>query len=386
MRYKYILLGLIWIILFPTRCIMPFEPLGMKDAGGILVVEGMIMETGTSIRLSRTVSLYSNLTDSFQGVNDARVQIIDDKNNVVAVTELQIIDGKTIYAVPSEITFTPGTKYALHIQIGGKHYQSAFVSPVHTPEIDKINWRKNPDGSMDIMVSTHDPENQTEYYRWAFEEDWEIRSAAFSSLWYEISTGAIIEHNLFTSNNKYYCWASNKSKSIILGTSDRFTETAIKDKVIHNFPDSNTRFSYLYSILVRQYGIEKEAYLFLDNLQKNIDQSGSLFAPLLTEIRGNITCLSDSDEPVIGFIVATNEVATRIFINMEDIEGEDQYGCGNSRNFTRNQFENMFALGYNIEYYNSAAGYYVCQRVRCLDCMMRGGTKNKPDFWPNDHQ
>jgi len=373
-------------MLFPTGCIMPFEPVGMSETGGILVVEGMIMESGTTIKLSRTISLYNNSSASFPGVPGARIKVIDDENNVIAVTELQMIDGKTIYSVPGEITFIPGTKYAIDIQIEEKHYQSAFISPVRTPEIDEITWRKNVNGSMDIMVSTHAPDSQTEYYRWAFEEDWEIKSAAFSSLWYDIATGAIIEHNLFTSNNKYYCWASNKSKSIILGTSDRLMETTIKNKVIHNFPDNNTRFSYLYSILVRQYGIDKDAFMYFDNLQKNIETSGSLFAPVLTEIRGNITCLSDADEPVIGYIVATNEVATRIFINMEDIEGEDQYGCGNTRNFTRDQFANMFALGYNIEFYNSTAGYYVCQRVRCLDCMMRGGTKNKPDFWPNDHQ
>jgi hypothetical protein len=236
------------------------------------------------------------------------------------------------------------------------------------------------------MVSAHDSNNKTTYYRWAFEEDWEIRSAAFGSLRYDMTTGSIISQSIFSSDNRFNCWASNKSKSIILGTSDRLMESIIKNKVIHQFPTNNSRFSYLYSILVRQYAIEKEVYTYYENLQKNMEQSGSLFAPLLTEIKGNITCISNPDEPVIGYIAATNEVSARIYINMELFDGEDQYNCENRRNYEPYQLDNMYAAGYGIEYKHPLASYYVCLPVRCLDCTMRGGTKNKPDFWPNDHQ
>ena len=383
--FKYINFCLIGIMLFPTGCIMPFEPVGMSETGGILVVEGMILNEGTTIKLSRTVSLYN---ESFQGdlVYGAHVQVIDDEYNVVAVAEPQIMDGNSVYVVSGEISFTSGVKYALDIQTDEKHYQSAFVSPVKTPEIDEISWRQNPDGSMDIMVTTHDPDSQTEYYRWAFEEDWEIRAADFGNFRFEMAANAIIEQSLFSSNNRYYCWASDNSKAIILSSSERFTGATIKDKVIHHFPTSNSRFSYLYSILVRQYGIDRETYTYLDNLRKNIEQSGSLFAPQLTEIRGNIVCLSNPDEQVIGFIAATNEVKNRIYINMEEIDGEDKYGCEiiTPRAFSRNQLNDMYATGYGILNYSDT--YFVCLPIRCVDCTKRGGTKNKPDFWPNDHQ
>ena len=382
--YKYFIIIFTGIILIPVSCITPFEPDGKEEIEGLLVVEGTIMDKGTTITLSRAISPFNSSTDSaiaeIKKVYGARVHVIDDKNTIVAVAEQQIIDGEETsrYIVDGEITFTPGTKYALSIQIGEKRYQSAFVSPVFTPDIDEINWRKNPDGSMDIMVSTHDLSSQTEYYRWAFEEDWEIRSHLFASSRYE--GGAIIAHSMFTSNNRYYCWVSEKSKSIILGTSDRHTEATIKDKVIHSFPDYNSRFSYLYSILVKQYGLDREAYIYYENLQKNIDFSGSLFSPIFTEIKGNISCVSNPDETVIGYITATNEVVTRVFIDMTAIDGEDWYDCENTRTFTYNQLVNMFSLGYGI-----ISGQYECAPVRCVDCTKRGGTKNKPDFWPNDH-
>ena len=387
MNCKFLLICCAAVLYSLSSCIVPFEPQGMKQEEGILVVEGMIMETGTTIKLTRTVSLFVNVLDSLHidWVFGAHVHVIDDKNNIVAVAEPQIKDGTIgiVYAVPGEIVFTPGTKYALSIRIGEKHYQSAFVSPVHTPEIDEISWRTNTDGSMDIMVSTHDSANQTAYYRWAFEEDWEIRSELFGNLWYEPTTGTIIEQSQFTSNNRLYCWDSERSKKIILGTSDRLTDATIKNNVIHSFPNYNTRFSYLYSILVRQYGLDKEAYIYYKNLKQNVELSGSLFAPLLTEVKGNITCLSNPEEPVVGYITATNEVKTRTFIDMTKIVGEDPYGCGITRNFTRSQLANMFSAGYGIVYYDL---YYVCAPIRCVDCTKLGGTKNKPDFWPNVHQ
>ena len=386
-KSSYLLISLVLLTLYLTGCIMPFEPVVMSETGGVLVVEGMILNEGTTIKLSRTVSL-NNKSSRGNLVYGAHVQVIDDVHNVVAVAEPQIMDGNSVYVVSGEISFTPEVKYALDIQTDGKHYQSAFVSPVRTPEIDEISWRQNPDGSMDIMVTTHDPDSQTEYYRWAFEEDWEIRSELFGTFRYEPETREIIEQSISTANNRFYCWESKKSNTIILGSSEQLTGTTIKDKVIHNFHDRNTRFSYLYSILVKQYGLDKGAYTYFDNLRKNIELSGSLFAPQLTETYGNITCLTNPDEMVIGYITASNSVMTRLYIDMTlenlYLEGEDLHNCGETRNYAPSQLDNLYRYGYGIVTYEDF--YYVCAPVRCVDCTSRGGTKNKPDFWPNDHQ
>jgi len=397
--YKYFLLFFVGISVCPTGCTVPFEPQGVKDTGGILVVEGMILEKGTTVKLSRTVGIYTESDPGMKYVYNADIKVIDDANNIVAVAELQNTYGiaGSVYEVNDEITFTPETKYALLIQIGEKKYQSAFVTPVITPEIDEITWQQKTDKSMDIMISTHDPENQTEYYLWSFVEDWEIRAMYFGTHRYDPSTKEVIEQSEFTANNRYYCWDSDKSKSLILGTSDKFTESTIKNHVIHNFPTNNSRFSYLYSILVRQYGIGREAYLYLDNLRKNIELSGSVFAPVLSEIRGNITCINNPDEPVAGYIVATKEVTKRIYINMALIEGEDTYDCypevdqyhmiisGQKRSYYAWELEDAWYAGMGIFYLDPFSEIYHHLITRCVDCTLRGGTKSKPDFWPNDH-
>lgn len=377
-------------MLSSVSCVIPFEPTGVKDTAGILVVEGMILETGTTIQLSRTVSLNNdsdNSATSLEGVSDARIHVIDDNNQTIAVALLQNAGTESsVYVVQNPIIFSPGTKYALDIQIGAKHYQSAFVSPIRTPEIDEISWKQNEDNSLDILVSTHDPANETKYYRWEFDEDWEIRSRYLSEFRYEPNTGEIIGQSLAGSNNRYYCWASDKSKSILLGTSDKLTETMIKDRKILNIPRYSTRFSCLYSILVKQYGIDKTAYTYFENIQKNVEQGGSIFGLQPTELKGNIKCISHTDEPVIGYICATEEVALRVFINMETMRGNDGRNC-DFYDFPFPADELDIAYGnYGLGIAYLVGVVYICAPIICVDCTKLGGSKNKPDFWPNDHQ
>ena len=384
----YISAGLFY---FFVSCIEPFEPVNVQDTAGILVVEGMILEKGTTIKLSRTIRLDSSLrnTSKYDAIHDAHVYVIDESNNVVAVAEPQIVDNKInpgVYIVKGDIIFKPGTKFALDIQIVDRHYQSAFVSPVLTPEIDEVSWKINDDMSLDIMVSTHDPKGEVRYFRWAFEEDWEIHSFYFGEAIFDTYSKTLTDQDLFGPNNKFYCWDSDVSKSILVGMSEKNTEAIIKNKRIHRIMPYDTRFSYLYSILVRQYGIDKEAYKYFDNLQKNIDPGNIFFAPQPTEIKGNIKCISDPDEPVIGYIVATKEVVSRLFIDMQKSEVEELHNCEEQYIYGLSDLTAAYLGGLGISAVDINEGTFVCVNIRCVDCTLRGGTKNKPDFWPNNHQ
>ena len=398
-----IVICLIGIWLFPTGCVEPFDPKVMQDTTGILVVDGTILDKGTTIKLSRTVIIDDTTRHvhfSPTEVNNAIVQVIDDYNRVIAIAKPQVINGTATpeYVVDGEIIFNPGTQYALDIQIGGKHYQSDFVTPVLTPEIDELTWRDNDGTSIDIMVSTHDPNNEVQYYRWLFEEDWEIRAQIFSEVNYDPLTYSFVDQSLSGPNNLYYCWASDKSKTIALGTTFGLTEATIKNKLIHNFTSNNSRYSYLYSILVKQHGLNKEAYMYYENVKKNIEQGSGIFAPQPSELQGNIQCISHPDEPVIGYIYAAREVVVRKYIDMADMKQIYDNKCNDfDKDF---EFRHKSAIVY---YYHTPHAFLpppipmgiifcdsydicLCAPRICTDCTQQGGTKNKPYFWPNDHQ
>ena len=373
-----------------SSCITPFEPLGVKDTGGILVVEGMILETGTTIKLSRTVRLDEKLHGASIShfVNDAQIQVIDEGENMVAIAEQQIIDGMLtpgVYVINDTITFTQGLKYAVDIKIGNKHYQSSFVTPVFTPEIDEVTWKINDDFSVDIMVSTHDAENKIQYMQWRFEEDWEIRAPLFASFRFDQSSMEIVEQQINSPNNRYYCWNSDVSKSILLGSADKLTEAVLKNQLIQRIPPNDTRLSYLYSILVKQYGLDKEAYAYFENIKNNLEDSGSLFGPLPTEKPGNIRCLSDQEEMVIGYITVSKETTGRIFINVANLMIPPEYYC-DFESIPVSEMARVYRNGGGIYQYSERDDefLYVASR-KCVDCLELGGTKNKPDFWPNNH-
>ena len=376
------------LILMLSNCISDFEvPGDLKDMSDVLVVEGVILEEGTRIFLSRTVKLNETLTQSylFENVNNASISIIDEGANVMAVAE-QYEWGR--YVVKEKFSFAPNMKYALDIRVAGKHYRSAFSTPLNTPGIDEISRQINDDNSIDIMVTTHEPNNETLYCLWSFEENWEVRSRYNTLLRYDFQADEVLPQRL-NGDNRYYCWASDLSKSLLLASSEKYRDAVIKDHKIHTLQPGNSRYSYLYSINVSQYRIDKEASLYFNNLQRNIDESGSLFAPQPSEITGNIQCLTDPDEIVVGYIFASKPATSRLFIPMAELNLnilEDRSECieGGQQPDPRT----AYIWGYGIYDVDERGNYLYISR-RCVDCTQRGlgnPTKNKPAFWPNDHQ
>jgi len=400
-HYKYIkgllknpfsAIPLIMLIYMLSGCIALFEPPEeIKAITGILVVEGVIVEEGTTISLKKTIKLDErDLAETylFAELNRAVIQIIDEQDNVIAVAEQET--NYAPYIVKEKITFVPGMKYALDIRtIDNKHYRSAFVEPADTPEIDEVTYQVKEDRSIDIMVSTHDPTNETLYCLWDFEENWEVRSPYFQSIRYESNTGELIQQNI-NGENRYYCWASLVNRSLMLGSSEKFEASVIKNYKIHTLQPGTSRYSYLYSINVTQYRLNRDAYLYFSNLQRNIEDSGSLFAPQPSEMTGNMQCLSDPDETVIGYILATKATTSRLFIPMTEInlhyfDDIYNYGC------TEIEYDIIydgFRFGYAFVT-TTVNGRYLFVSGFCADCMQRGlgnPTKTKPAYWPNDHQ
>jgi hypothetical protein len=376
------------LIYILSSCISAFEGVGVKEMSGILVVEGIILEENTKIFLSRTVKINEDISlADLTDVTNASIHIIDEGYNVIAVAEES---EPGTYLVNERFSFVPDMKYALDIKLNNRHYQSAFVTPLSTPEIDTLSYKINNDNSIDIMVSTHDSGNKTLYCLWDFEEVWEIRSPYRPYYRYDPITDALVVQNP-TGDNIYYCWASTYSYSLLLATTDKFENATIKDYRIHTLKPGNSRYSYLYSINVSQYSVNKEASVYFNNLQRNIDESGSLFAPQPSEMTGNIRCLSDPAETIIGYIVASKKTTSRLFIPMAELQLDHLEDRSISCNHITTEFINPNRAYYNGYGYIGVNEYGQSQYapLRCVDCTKRefgNPQKNKPGYWPNDHQ
>ena len=89
-------------------------------------------------------------------------------------------NGNGVYVSSAALNLNSNEKYRLQIKTrDGKEYVSDFATVKNTPAIDSISWQRE-NGGLKIYVNTHDPQNNTKYYQWKYEETWEIHSAYLS--------------------------------------------------------------------------------------------------------------------------------------------------------------------------------------------------------------
>jgi len=207
------------------------------------------------------------------------------------------------------MNINPASKYRLRIVTSSNiEYLSAYVPVQQSPAIDSVYWEQN--GDVNIYANTHDPQNNTRYYRWDYLETWEHHA------YYETIYG--LKDNLIflvdSTNQTYKCWSTEPSHDIVVGTSIQFSQDIINKETVGTIPQGSVKLSVRYSMLLKQYALTKEAFQFWENLQKNTQQLGSIFDAQPSQLIGNIHNLADTLEPVIGYMSAGTVSKLRKFI------------------------------------------------------------------------
>ena len=361
-----------------ASCREEFDPPTKSSAENFLVVEGVLNVGGpTTIRITRSFRLEDSAR--LRGERNANVSV-EGKDNTI---QLLSMTGDGIYTSPN-LNLVINNEYRLRIQTNnGKEYLSDYVIARQTPPIDSIGWEKNNDG-VQIYVNTSDPSNNTRYYKWDFDETWEINSY-YQSL-YKYQNGVVSPRS--ASEDVYICWKNAVNSSIKIGTSTRLQSDVISKAPLVFTPNGNDKFSVRYSIMVRQYALDKKAYEFYELMKTNTESLGTIFDPQPTEITGNIRCVTDATEPVIGFITASTISEKRIFISRSQLGGWDFYQYCESVLVANHpdSIELYFENG-GFEPYGSdelpigiITGYF-SSFPPCVDCVKRGGSTVRPAFW-----
>jgi hypothetical protein len=166
---------------------------------------------------------------------------------------------------------------------------------------------------------------------------------------------------------------------MLLGSTVKLTENRLVNHRLIAFPANDDRMSVLYYLKLTQYRIHAEAYRYYENLQKNTEQTGDIFGPIPTEIKGNVLCSSQPEEVVIGYIEACIPVKQEQF--MESIRDAYEPPLKFCAMMTSLQ-EGGFLVYYKP--YPPDPNPTIYAPASCVDCRQRG-SKNKPAFWPNNH-
>jgi len=391
---KRITISLLYIAVLMgwVSCKKVYQPKIVTGDNKYLVVEAMI-NTGpdpTRIHLSRTVPLTSNAGATPE--TGAVVTIISDANVTYPVFE----QGNGDYQSVPINAGGPG-KYSVKISTAdGKSYQSDFVEAKPSPPIDSIYYKVKADG-IDIYADTHDPSGNSRYYQWSYEDTYVFASAFNSAVYYSPTPkDTILPRPL--ANQIYQCWRSDASSALLLNTSAKLTNDVISGNLLLSIPSTSEKIARRYSIKVNQFVLTKDAYNYYQQLKKNSEQLGGIFDPQPSELPGNVHCLTNPSETVIGYVIAGTPTSSRIFIDNHSLpnwqEDSPYLGCKLDTdlyarvlgpNHIVDEVAERIYTGTDIPVVPVAPpmsppiGYSVSSPF-CVDCTLRG-TNVRPDFW-----
>ena len=364
-----VILFLIGLVFY--GCITEYNPTGIEQLSDILVVEGIISDDETVITLSRSQGVMEYIGINY--IDHARVYIDCDDGTQWTAGPSSHMGRYTI----KNGTLNPERKYRLRFEIEEidydncisswigfgcptaiYEYTSDYLHPIRTPEIDSVFWTKRGRGQpVMINVATSSPNNSVMYYRWSYREDWEINS------------------EFLTSSRPYYCWNTATNREMLLASAERTVFGRITDCIVE-FDPWNRRFSVLYRIDVKQNAVSKRAFDYFSNIKKNSEQTGSIFAPVPSEMRGNITCTTDPARPVIGYVDVSSTTHKRRYIRPHEVYERPSSSCVLIHRDSLLAWNSFIPPNW-VQTSNSV--YYV--EEICADCTF-WGTLLRPDDWP----
>jgi hypothetical protein len=370
-RYIVIILFLLLI----EGCITEFIP-ETEETQELIVVEGLITDQDqvNTIKISKSMPLGQKSTR--QPLKGCTVRISDDKGNNYLLMETT----PGVYSTdPQRFRGVVGRKYTLNINSNNARpdhhtYMSYPVEMTPVPPVDSLFYEKvviteqtqyfpRQEGAQ-IYLNTHDASDECKFYRWNYTETWEIR----------------LPFSVPVNNT---CWVTNNSSVINIKGTSSLSENRINKYPLKFISNETDRLKFKYSLLVNQYSLSEGEFGYWEKLQNVSEDIGSLYDIIPATIPGNIYCVEDPAEKVLGYFSVSAKSSKRIFIK------DNFRGLANpySSCIADTIFGNGTIPGLNINVWVLEQTYPPDPPARaityvrgCADCTVRGSI-TKPDFW-----
>ncbi len=386
-----VVITLLVLLFILKSCVVPYLPEAPEN-DQLLVVEGLISDQHevNTIKISKSRPIWTGQHPVY--LTGCKVWITDDLENVYNLAEAAI---GTYITDSSTFKGITGRKYTLHIRTnpadGSLNYESFPMELKPVPEIDSLYYEKItyataylPVEGCQIYLDTHDPLNNSNFYRWTYSETWEINLP-------------------FNVPNKV-CWRTENSNFIMLKNSSFLAENRVVGYPVKTISTPIDRLTVKYSILVKQYSLNEDEYIYWEALKTSLDQQGGLYDIIPPIIPNNIFCVEKPNEKTLGYFSVSAISSRRIFIK-DKFVGYDE-SCNSSIVFGLPKIDMNVAsptYGKDISIEGLDASVWVAEdhtdeippyRIVvynrwCSDCTQKGifgDYRNKrPSFWDEDN-
>lgn len=308
------LLFAICTLVLSTACKEFFVPEIEKDQAP-LVVDGLITDAAEpySIRLSKAAS-YDNSESydyRYTAVRGVNITVSDDCGHTYHFAEQ---DTAGLYtSSPSEFIGVPGRSYTLQIRTADNiEYRSApqLLLPNNFNVTVESGF-----GTQDQLIDNGNGAIYKEtmrgtnlFYTIENNEDTLIRFRF---------TQKIIKVITYTPYGGW-CWGIAQQNNLINITDDQLSSNKSIEKHIACFvpyikpvgwvKDGMDHWTIVTLLVpkISQYRLNAETYQYYKNCNKILSASGKIFDPIASQVKGNITCVSDKNKEVLGFFEASS--------------------------------------------------------------------------------
>lgn len=314
---NYKLNNIVFFILLVILCNSCTEayPLLTNSYEEALVVEATITnELKTQeIKLTKTAKFED---ESYLPESGAEVFITDDSGN-----QYNFKEDAEKYISTIEFQAIPERKYQLHINTkDGRSFESSpetltTINPMQ--EVTAAVRVKDNARGVDIRVTSYDPNKQSNYYRYEFEETYKIVTPKW------VPTKAVLNPNgslTFVPNSPEtkICYSSKKSTDLLLVNTNDLKEDRV-DYLIRFISDQDYIITTRYSILVKQYIESLAAFNYYSTLKK-ISGSESVLSPIQPGLLlGNLKSTKNPSDKIVGYFDVASLSVERMYFNYSDL-------------------------------------------------------------------
>lgn len=371
---------IILLSLLCCSCVEEFDAGLSSSETDILCVEGTIMSDSIcTFHLSHSVSLDA------QYVSLASVQI-SDARIAVKGTDGQGWDGQLAEAGAYEVNVGPldaSAQYWLEVVWNGQTYASSPQTPLATPEIQDLSWEMSNDGSMvNILVTPAPTSSDMQYFKWTYEETWEVHTPLKAAFEYDPGQDAINP----SATSLSVGWAYDKTHQSTYGSNGNYANGQIRNLLVYQADKDGDRFNYRYHTKVYQTAITLAEYEYEKLSAQLSDEMGGLFTPQPSALPSNISCQT-ADLRVIGYIgVSLNTTSAAVYANSKDVGHRDRrsVSMADEELVEKLTWLELWQQGWRVYSYLPDLNPPVTWTARwCVDCTdpSWGASLTRPDFW-----
>ncbi len=346
------------IMIILTNCIEQIEV--FTESTPALVIDGVITNEPGPQRVKLSITTAYNAVPDYREIEGANVAILDDLGH----SEPLSYAGNGIYATSKSFSGVVGRSYQLKVTLkSGKQYESTVETLKEAPPINNLYYKEKGTGLAYSVDFTDDAE-ETNFYRWRYNAVYEVIAPKSADLVNNPPPGLIQlpPASCFSGPKPnpakvWKCWVSESDMQYLNVEEDRFFNGRSLTQHPITTMELSLKYDRGYLFNVKLYNLSKDAYDYWKALEGQIGNNGTIFETANYQILGNVSCISDEKEIVLGYFGASGVSTASVMV--QDFAGTfEQISCAPN---------------------NSG-----CYPERCWDCLKFSPTSTnvKPTIWP----